>query len=229
MPVKHALRRVGAVALASTLTAVALLGIGRFILLGDLGVAFPQPSSAPTTAPTPTATPLAAVLSDIATPHPTPSPTPTPTASPEPTPAPLELAAFRYVGRSYVGLVVPDVGRTFVSPLAGTVELRTYQLINGEVRVGSQVGGIPFYPYVSVIASDRKITYRPGMLGAVTEVLVHDGQRVDAGTELFRLVAAGRSSWSTFYTPGAPYQVVVSLQAWPSGRDMDASIYFSGG
>ncbi|HEY7624045.1 MAG TPA: hypothetical protein VIA63_03360 [Candidatus Limnocylindria bacterium] len=227
--VKHALRRVGAVALASGVTGLALLGVGRFILVGDLGIAFPQPPTpAPTLRPTPVPTRQAAVLSDISTPVPVPPATVEPTRTPEPTPAPLELAPFRYVGRSYVGLVVPDTGRTFLAPFAGIVELRVYQVINGEIRIGTSVATLPFYPYVSVIGADRKITYRPAMLG-VTELLVRDGQRVDAGAELFRLVAEGRSSWSALYAPTAPYQVVVSLQAWPSGRDMDASVYFSGG
>jgi hypothetical protein len=105
------------------------------------------------------------------------------------------------------------------------VEVLTYQFIDGEVRLGSNVPSLPFYPYVSVVAPDRKITYRPGTLGSVTEVLARNGAQVGAGEALFRLVAAGRSSWSTFYNASAPYEVVVSLQALPSGRDLDPTPY----
>jgi len=228
--VKHALLRIGAVGLASAVTAVVLFAVGRVILIGDLGIAMPtfsQPSASPSPSPSPTISP--AVLSDVATPNPsptaTPTPEPSPTATAAPTEAPLALTSFRFGGRGYVGIVVPEVGRTFVAPFAGTVEVLTYQFIDGEVRLGSNVASLPFYPYISVVAADKKITYRPGTLGVVTEVLAQNGTRVGAGDELFRLVAPGRSSWATFYNSSVPYQVVVSLQAVPSGRDLDATPY----
>jgi hypothetical protein len=231
--VKHALLRIGAVALASSVTAVVLFGVGRLVLFGDLGIAMPslqQPGPPATPSASPTASPT--VLSDIATPNPSPTPTPTPEPSPTetaaPTPPPLSLTAFRFEGRSYVGVVVPDVDRTFVAPFAGRVEVRTYQFIDGEVRVGSNVPSLPFYPYISVVAPDRRITYRPGMLGSVTEVLARDGAIVAEGDPLFRLITLGRSSWTTFYNSSAPYQVVVSLQSLPSGRDLDAAVYLGG-
>jgi hypothetical protein len=228
--VKHALLRIGAVGMASAVTAVVLFGVGRLILKGDLGVAMPsfsQPSASPSPTPSPTVSP--AVLSDIASPNPSPTATPTPEPSPTETAAPtaasLALTSFRFGGRSYVGIVVPDVGRTFVAPFAGRVEVATYQFIDGEVRLGSNVSTLPFYPYISVTAADRKITYRPGTLGSVTQVLARDGTQVGAGDPLFQLIAQGRSSWTTFYNSVAPYQVVVSLQALPSGRDLDATPY----
>jgi len=228
--VKHALLRIGAVGLASALTAAVLFGVGRIILVGDLGIAFPpfaQSSTSPVPSPSPTVSP--AVLSDIATPNPsltaTPSPEPSPTPTATPTEAPLALRSFRFGGRSYVGIVVPEVGRTFAAPFAGTVEVLTYQFIDGEVRLGSNVPSLPFYPYVSVVAADRRITYRPGTLGAVTEILARNGTQVGAGDALFRLVAPGRSSWATFYDSSVPYQVVVSLQGVPSGRDLDPTPY----
>src|SRR5882672_2980433 len=92
--VKHALLRIGAVGLASAVTAVVLFGIGRVILVGDLGIAMPsfaQAGASPVLTPTPTVSP--AVLSDIATPNPSPpprgSPEPSPTATATPTAAPL--------------------------------------------------------------------------------------------------------------------------------------------
>ena len=170
---KHALLRIGAVGLASGLTAVVLLGVGRVILIGDLGIALPsfsQPGASASQSPRPTVSP--AVLSDIATPNPSPATTAT-TATPEPSPAetatpraaPLALTGFRFGGRSYVGIGVPDAGRSFAAPFAGTVEVRTYQFIDGEVRVGSNLASLAFYPYISVVAADRKITYCPGTLG----------------------------------------------------------------
>ena len=229
--VRHALLRIGAVGLASAVTAVVLFGVGRLILTGDLGVAMPSlPQTNASPSPTPTISP--AVLSDIAAPKPSPTPSPTSepslTATTTPTKAPLALTSFAFLGRTYVGIVVPDVGRTFVAPFAGTIEVRIYQFIDGEVRVGSNVPNLPFYPYISVVAADKKITYRPGTMPSVTEVLARDGASVAAGDPLFRLIALTRSSWTTFYNSSAPYQVVVSLQAIPSGRDLDPTIYVSG-
>jgi hypothetical protein len=228
--VKHALLRIGAVGLASGLTAVVLFGLGRLILIGDLGIAWPSFSQPGASAsPSPTATVSPAVLSDVATPNPSPTttstPEPAPTETAAPSPASLALSAFRYGGRSYVGIVVPDLGRSFAAPFAGTVEVRTYQLIDGEIRLGSNIPSLAFYPYISVVAADRKITYRPGTLGSVTELLARDGAAVAAGDPLFRLVAPGRSSWTTFYNSSAPYDVVVSLQNVPSGRDLDPTPY----
>jgi len=228
--VKHALLRIGAVGMASAVTAVVLFGVGRLILIGDLGLAMPsfsQPSASPSATPSPTVSP--AVLSDIATPNPSPTATPTPEPSPTetaaPTEAPLALTSFRFGGRSYVGILVPEVGRTFAAPFAGRVEISTYQFIDGEVRLGSNVSTLPFYPYVSVVAADRKITYRPGTLGSVTRLMARDGTQVGAGDPLFQLIAEGRSSWTTFYNSAAPYQIVVSLQGVPSGRDLDPTPY----
>jgi hypothetical protein len=216
--VRHALLRIGAVGLASAVTAVVLFGIGRLILIGDLGIAMP-PLSQASASPSPTVSP--AVLSDIAAPKPSPTATATPEPSPTTSQAPLALSSFAFLGHSYVGIIVPEIPRTFIAPFGGTVEVRTYQLIDGEVRVGSSVPTLPFYPYISVVAADRKITYRPGIQGSVTEVMARDGTPVGAGDPLFRLVTAGRSSWATFYNASAPYQVVVSMQSVPGGRDLD--------
>jgi len=216
------------VAVASSMTAFVLLGVGRIVLIGDLGIAMPviAPPGAPAT-PTQSPTSQPAVLSDIATPDPSPTESPAPSATPTaaPTLVPLTLTAFRFGGRSYVGIVASDASTTFAAPFAGTVEVRTYQFIDGEVRVGSNVATLPFFPYISILTSDRKITYRPGTLGAVTEILAADGKSVAAGDPLFRLVELGRSSWSTFYNASAPYHVVVSLQGVPSGRDLDPTPY----
>ncbi len=81
--VKHALLRIGAVGLASTVTAVVLFGVGRVILIGDLGIALPSLSPAgasPSPSPSPSISP--AVLSDVATPNPSPTATPSPPRRP---------------------------------------------------------------------------------------------------------------------------------------------------
>ena len=64
------------------------------------------------------------------------------------------------------------------------------------------------------------------LTGSDTELLVRDGQLIGTGQPLFRVIGEGRSSWATFYDARVPFQVVVSLQASPSGRELDAFGYF---
>src|SRR5207253_9255144 len=106
------------------------------------------------------------------------------------------LTAFRFGGRSYVGIVASDASTTFAAPFAGTVEVRTYQFIDGEVRVGSNVATLPFFPYISIVTSDRTITYRPGTPGPDTEILAADAKSVAAREPPFPPPALGRSSWT---------------------------------
>lgn len=115
----------------------------------------------------------------------------------------------------------------FTAPFAGIVEIQRYQFIAGEVRVGSNVPSLPFYPYISLVSASQRMTFRPGALGSVTEVLVANGAAVTAGQPLFRIAGPGRSSWATFYDSRTDYQVVVSLQSLPSGRDLDPAVYFN--
>jgi hypothetical protein len=212
-----------AVALAAIVTAGVLGGAGELIIVGRASGA---PRASPTIdAPIATAAPASTISA---------SPTATiaaatPTSSPAPTPAPLSLAPFRYQGHAYLGITTAEPQWVFAAPFAGTVEIRVYQLIDGEVRVGSSVPGLPFFPYVAVVSPDRKIVYRPGALGPVTDLIVTDGATVSAGDPLFRLVGAGRSSWATFYDGQSQYQVVVSLQSVPGAKDLDPAQYFAGG
>ena len=224
------LTHLAAVALASALTAAVLSGAGELIIFGRA----PSPTPAVVTGPVTVVVPAAAPATEAppaTTAAPTPEAAPSAevpaTALPSPTVAPLSLTPFRFQGRSYLGIVSADAQSLFVAPFAGAVEVRLYQFIEGDVRVGSNVPSLPFFPYVSVIAKDRRITYRPGAVGAVTELLVRDGARVAAGDPLFRVEGEGRSSWATFYDARAPYQVVVSLQSVPGGRDLDAAAYFA--
>jgi hypothetical protein len=142
--------------------------------------------------------------------------------SPAPTP-PITVSSYRSGGHSYAGIAALP-GTVLLAPFDGTIQVRLYQYINGEVRVGSSVPSLPFFPYVTLVSADRRLTFRPGALGADTEVLVRDSERVSAGTPLFRVIGAGRSSWATFYDVTSPFQVIASLQALPSGLDLDPLI-----
>ena len=176
---------------------------------------------APAVRPSPTpgvSIPVASVTPASASPRPSPTPSPTPASA---------IVATRYLsaGHTYAGLEV-GTGTVVTAALDGIVEVRTYQLIDGSVRVGSNVPSLPFYPYITIVSADSRMTYRPGASGSDVEVLVQDGQQIRVGGSLFRQLGAGRSSWATFYDPGAPFQVVVSVQAVPSGRDLDPLTFF---
>ena len=129
-------------------------------------------------------------------------------------------------GRRYAALRAP-VGYSYVAPIAGTVQVRLYQLIDGEVRVGSNVPALPFFPYVMLESADRRIIYRPGALNLDTQLLVKDGERAEAGTPLFKTVGDGASSWRTFYDRGMTANVIASVAALPSGAEMDPVAFFA--
>ncbi len=168
----------------------------------------PPPPPPTTSAPSPTA------------PRATPAPTPTPT------PDPLTAAAYTNSGRRYAALRAP-VDYVYLAPIAGTVQVRLYQLIDGEVRVGSFVPSLPFFPYVTLQSADRRIIFRPGALNADTELLVKDGDRAEAGTPLFKTVGEGASSWRTFYDRGVTANVIASVAALPSGAELDPVAFFT--
>ncbi len=164
----------------------------------------------------------AIALSPAPTPSPIPLASPLPSPSPEPTSAIL-LSSYRSGGRSYAGIEARP-GTVFLAPFEGTVEVRLYQFINNDVRVGSNVPSLPFFPYVTLVSIDRRLTFRPGALGTDAEVIARDAQRVGVGAPLFRTVGTGRSSWATFYDRTIPFQVVASLQELASGRELDPLI-----
>lgn len=179
------------------------------------------PTAPPTATPAePTAAPAAAEPA-AATPAPAAEPVATP---PPPPPPPVEATAYRSGGRTYAALTVAP-GSELASPIAGRVEVRTYQLINGEIRTGANVAGLPYYPYVVVRSADRVLTLRPGALGADSEVLVRDGAAAAPGTPLVRVVGGGASSWRTFYDRTLEAQVVASLTT-AGGADLDAVSLF---
>ena len=215
------LSRFAILMLAVFLTAGLIYGAGALILTEGRVLTARLPSTADKTA---SASPTVAIV--VATPSPTLAPTASPSPTPSPTPSPPSIVASRYrsSGRNYIGLEVA-ADTSFPARFDGVIELRVYQFINGQVWTGSNVASLPFFPYVTVISSDRRMTYRPGALGGDTELLVRDGQRIAEGQPLFRVIGEGRSSWATFYDARAPYQVVVSLQT-PTGRELDALSYF---
>lgn len=176
-------------------------------------------SAAPVVEPTATLAAASAPPAPAATEAPVVTPVPAP-----PAPA-VNAAAYRSSGRAYAAISA-DVGATLESPIAGRVEVRLYQLINGEIRVGANVPTLAFFPYVVVRSSDRVLTLRPGALNIDSEVLVRDGSTVSAGTPLVRVIGSGASSWRTFYDRNLQAQVVASLTT-AGGADLDAVPLFT--
>lgn len=213
------------------------------ILLGALlvGVAAvrlaPEPAVTPATqeqvsilpaVPLPVASAEVAVASAPASPAATTAPVAAPPAaapaSAPPAPS-ISATPYRSGGRAYAA-VSASVGTTLDSPLAGRVEVRLYQLVNGQIRTGANVAGLAYFPYVVVRASDRVLTLRPGVLDVDSEILVRDGSSVTAGTPLLRVTGDGPSSWQTFYDRALGAQVVASLTS-AAGADLDAVALFA--
>ena len=204
--------------LAGLALAAAIVAAGAF--LGSvLGPALEREAVRTTPAPAAVVTPVPTAAP--ATPAPaTPAPTPAPTVAPTPvTPAVVAIPYTNERG-NYVALDVRP-GTAFAAPLPGTVQIRLYQLIGGELRENANDATRPVFPYVTIVAADRRMIYRPGALAKDTELLVENGATVKVGDPLFKVVASGPSSWATFYDAGMRSQVLVSLAAFPSGRELD--------
>jgi hypothetical protein len=176
--------------------------------------------------PPPSATPL---TSSTASPMPSSTPTsssPTPTPAPSATPDAFSATAYSSSGKRYAALRAP-VGYVYLATVAGRVQVLKYQLIDGQVRVGSFVPSLPFFPYVTIDSADRRIIYRPGALDVDTELLVKDGDRTEPGMPLFKTIGDGASSWRTFYDPGVTANVIVSVAALPSLAELDPVGFFT--
>lgn len=209
--------------LAGLALAAAVVAAGAFLgnALGspvDREAVRATPAPAAVVTPVPTAAPATAAPATAA--PATPAPTPAPTVAP--TPVAPAVVAIPYTNErgNYVALNVRP-GTAFAAPLQGTVQIRLYQLIGGELRENANDLTRPVFPYVTIIAADRRLIYRPGALAKDTELLVENGATVKVGDPLFKVVASGPSSWSTFYDAGMLSQVLVSLAAYPSGRELD--------
>jgi hypothetical protein len=170
---------------------------------GPASVPAASASAAPTPAATSTATPSPAAR----------------TAPPRPTP--IVVSAYASGGRRYAAITAP-LGFVFTAPFTGTVQIQLYQFIDGEVRVGSNVPSLPYFPYVTLASSDRRLVLRPGALDRDTELLARDGAQVAAGALLFKTIGDGASSWSTFYDRGVTAGVIASLVALPGEVELDA-------
>ena len=182
-------------------------------------VASPSPTAASTTTPArsaPGAVPVPTPSAAIAL---------TPTPGPQPTPAPVMVAAYQSAGRRFAALTVP-LGHTLTAPISGTATVVLYQLLGGEIRVGSNVASEPFFPYITITSDDRKVILRPGALDRDVKLIVRDGQPVPSGSPLFTVVGAGPSSWRTFYDSAVAAQVIASVTDRASGADVDPVQFF---
>lgn len=229
----------------SALQTIGNAAIGVGLGVSVLGIAFVvsqfaagQGSVVQTTL-SPAASRVSVATATLATATPTPSPPSTPsaaptiapvtssaTATPTPTTDPLTVTAYSYSGKRYAALRAP-IGYVFLAPVAGTVRVSLYQLIDGQVRIGSSVPSLPFFPYLTLESVDRRIIYRPGALNADTQLLVRDGDRVELGAPLFKVVGDGASSWKTFYDRSVTANVIASVAALPSGAELDPVAFFT--
>jgi len=173
---------------------------------------------------TPTPPPATASPSPTAAPTATPA-TPTPTQVPSAPADPMTATAYSNSGKRYAALRAP-IGYAYTAPFAGTVTVRRYQLIDGQVRVDSIFPGLPYFPYVTLESADRRVIFRPGALDVDTELIAKDGDRVAAGAPLFKTIGEGASSWRTFYDRGVTANVIASVAALPSGAELDPVAFF---
>jgi hypothetical protein len=187
-------------------------------VIGLAATPTPPPPSPPTATAVPTSTPSPALT--------VPPPTSTPTPSPTPSQETMTVTAYVNGGKRYAALRA-SVDYVYLAPVAGTVRVQLYQLIDGEVRVGSNVTSLPFFPYVTLSSADRRIIFRPGALNDDTQMLIKDGERAEPGTPLFKTVGEGASSWRTFYDRGVTANVIASVAALPSGAELDPVAFFT--
>ena len=200
--------------------------LGAVVILGGQYVADGRGSAAASASPSAHLTASPTLVVATATPTATPSPAPTGTATPSPTRDPLRVTAYLNGGRRFAALTAP-VGYTLLSPVSGTVSIVVYQLLGGDIRVGSNIPSEPFYPYVTITSSDLKLVLRPGALKDDVQLLVKDGDTIRVGAPLFTIVGNGPSSWRAFYDRGLTAQVLASVTARPSGAELDPVALFT--
>jgi hypothetical protein len=195
----------------------AVFVMGREIV-GKVADAVPAPSPSVVGTTRPTAPPSSATTA--ITPTPTVAVAATPSPSPQPTPDPVVVTPYQNGVRRFAALTVP-AGYTLRSPLSGKASVVVYQFLGGEVRIGSNMPGEPFYPYITITSADRKLILRPGALIQDVQLVVRDGQTVTVGSSLFTITGQGASSWRTFYDRSVTAQVIASVAALPSGVELD--------
>ncbi len=191
---------------------LAVLGGGFLISRMTLADSTVVASGAPATATVaPTVRPSA-----TGTARPTIAPTATPV--PVPTPDPMVVTAYQGQGLRLAALTIP-ANYTVLSPIAGTVRIELYQYVNGAIVTG--VSDQPTYPYIFVTSADRLIKLRPAAVDRDVKLLVKDGDTIAAGGGLFMTLSTAASSWQTFYDKNVTAQVIASVNAQPSGNELD--------
>jgi hypothetical protein len=204
--------------LAQTLGSAALgLGLGLGILgLGFMvsRIALPDNvvaamTSTPAPSPTPATTP--------ATPG-TATPTLAPATAPAKTADPLSVAAYSGQGLRLAAITIP-AGYTFTSPIAGKVSISLYQWADGQIKTG--LADQPSYPYIFIRSADREIKLRPGIVDKDIQLLVKDGDTIDAGAPLLKTLTTGASSWATFYDAKVTAQIVASAVNVQTNQELD--------
>jgi hypothetical protein len=203
------LQTLGSAALGIGLGLAVLVGgfvISRMTLADSTVVASGAPATA-TVAPTVRASAIT-------------RPTVAPTATPVPvaTPDPMVVTAYQGQGLRLAALTIP-ANYTVVSPIAGTVRIELYQYVNGAIVTGAT--DQPTYPYIFVTSADRLIKLRPAAVDRDVKLLVKDGDTIAAGGGLFTTLTTAASSWQTFYDKNVTAQVIASVNAQPSGNELD--------
>jgi hypothetical protein len=236
--VRSALRTIGNASIGVGL-GMSVLG-GAFVVSQFAGGQGSAPSRSTTDAtasvvtglaatPTPPPSPPTATAVSASTPSPAPT-VPSPTAAPTPSPTPsqdtMTVTAYANGGKRYAALSAP-VDYVYLAPIAGTIRVQLYQLIDGQVRIGSNVTSLPFFPYITLSSADRRVIFRPGALNDDTQMLIKDGERAEPGTPLFKTVGEGPSSWRTFYDRSVTANVIASVAALPSGAELDPVAFFT--
>ena len=204
------LQTLGSAALGIGLGLAVLLGgfvISRMTLADSTVVASGAPATATTSPTRPTATGTAR-----------PNVPPTATPVPVPTPDPMVVTAYQGQGLRLAALTIP-ANYTVFSPIAGTVRIELYQFVNGAIVTG--VSDQPTYPYIFVTSADRLIKLRPAAVDRDVKLLVKDGDTIAAGGGLFTTLTTAASSWQTFYDKNVTAQVIASVNAQPSGNELD--------
>jgi biotin carboxyl carrier protein len=203
------LQTLGSAALGIGLGLAVLAGgfvISRMTLADSTVVA----SGAPATATVaPTVRPSAATRPTVA-----PTPTPVPAATPDP----MVVTAYQGQGLRLAAFTIP-ANYTVLSPIAGTVRIELYQYVNGAIVTGAT--DQPTYPYIFVTSADRLIKLRPAAVDRDVKLLVKDGDTIAAGGGLFTTLTTAASSWQTFYDKNVTAQVIASVNAQPSGNELD--------
>lgn len=205
--------------LAQTLGSAALgLGLGLGILglgfivsriaLPDNVVAAMTSTPAPSPKPATTATATAATA----------TPTLAPTTAPAKTADPLSVAAYSGQGLRLAAITIP-AGYTFTSPIAGKVSISLYQWADGQIKTG--LADQPSYPYIFIRSADREIKLRPGIVDKDIQLLVKDGDTIDAGAPLLKTLTTGPSSWATFYDAKVTAQIVASAVNVQTNQELD--------